>query len=67
MAEIANQQMTQLDGNKMLEQMSMFNQKMDEVIINDKLMQEMMNSSETADTNADAMMDSLKQDIVLEE
>lgn len=40
---------------------------MDEVIINDKLMQEMMNSSETADANADAMMDALKQDIALEE
>jgi hypothetical protein len=45
----------------------MFNQKMDEAIINDKLMQEMMNSSEMADTNADAMMDALKQDIALEE
>ena len=67
MAQLVNQQMSQVDSTKMAEQMQMFNEKMDEAVINDKMMQELMNSNEAVDTNVDSMMDVLKQEIALED
>ena len=67
MTQMVNQQMSQIDSTKMAEQMQMFNEKMDEAMINDKMMQEMMNSNEVVDTNVDSMMDAIKQEIALED
>ena len=56
MTQMVSQQMSQIDTAKMMDQMQMFNEKMDEALINDKMMQEVMNQNEVVDTNADKMM-----------
>lgn len=67
MTQLVSQQMSQMDNAKMMDQMQMFNEKMDEAMINDKMMQELMQSNEVHDTNVDTMMDVLKQEIALED
>ena len=61
MTNMVSQQMAQMDNAKMFEQMQLFNDKMDEAMINNKMMGEIMNSNEVVDTNVDGMMDVLKQ------
>ena len=67
MTQMVSTQMAQVDTAKMMDQMQMFNEKMDEAMINDKMMQELMQSNEVHDTNVDTMMDVLKQEIALED
>ena len=61
MTQMVSQQMSQMDTTKMYEQMQMFNEKMDEALINNKMMNELMSSNQVVDTNVDNMMDYLKQ------
>ena len=39
MTQLVSQQMSQMDNAKMMDQMQMFNEKMDEAFVNDKMMQ----------------------------
>lgn len=61
MTNLVSQQMAQMDTAKMFEQMQMFNDKMDETMVNNKMMTELMTSDNIVDTNVDGMMDVLKQ------
>ena len=61
MTGLVSQQMGQLDTVKMADQMQMFNEKMDEVLINNKMMTEVMHTDEIGGANVDNMMDALKQ------
>ena len=45
----------------------MFNEKMDEALIHQKMMGELMNSNETTDLNAENMLDVMKQEIAMEQ
>ena len=61
-------QMNQVDTMNMAQNMQMFNDKMDETLINNKMMTEMMSNNDVAvDTNADQMLDVLKQEVAMEE
>ena len=45
MTQVVSQQMQQMDNVKMYEQMNMFNEKMDEMMINNKMMTEVMSGN----------------------
>lgn len=47
--------------------MQLFNDKMDEVLINNKMTTEIMQGNDVVDNNVDHMMDALKQEIALED
>ena len=57
LAQMAGQQMGNFDAVKMSEQMDMFNTKMDEVMINNKMITEVMS---TNDVQHDAMVQDMK-------
>lgn len=61
MTNLVSQQMGQLDTAKMSDQLQMFNDKMDQVLINNKMMTEMMQGNDVVDNNVDHMMEALKQ------
>jgi hypothetical protein len=61
MTNIVSQQMNQIDTVKMAENMQLFNDKMDEILINNKMTNELMQGGEVYDNNVDNMMDALKQ------
>ena len=68
MTAVVSQQMNQMDTVKMSENMSAFNDKMDEVLINNKMMTELMtNNNDIGNNTMDEMMEVLKQDIAMEE
>lgn len=56
MTSLVNQQMSQIDTAKMAENMQMFNEKLDEVMINNKMTTEIMQGNDYVDTNADHML-----------
>ena len=60
-------QMNTVDNVKMAENMQMFNEKMDEALINNKMMTELMTGNDMVDSNVDSMMDTLKNEIAVEE
>lgn len=53
--------MNNLDMAKMGEQMQLFNDKMDEVLINNKMVTELMQGNDVVDNNVDHMFEALKQ------
>lgn len=66
LAQAATQQMGNFDATTMANQMELFNTKMDEMMINGKMITEIMNTGETqTDAIAGDMMDVLKQEIAL--
>lgn len=66
LAQAATQQMGNFDPTTMANQMELFNNKMDEMMINGKMVTEIMNTGETQTDNvANDMMDVLKQEIAL--
>lgn len=68
MSNAVNQQMNSLDTVKMAQSMDMLNQQMDNMMINNKMMGELMNQdSLTEDATADQMLNVLKQEIALED
>ncbi len=67
MTNVVSQQMNNLDMAKMGEQMQLFNDKMDEVLINNKMVTEMMQGNDVVDNNVDHMLDALKQEIAVED
>ena len=63
-----NMQMGNFDFEKMSGQMEVFNTKMDEMMINGKMMNEMMNTNDVATDNvAEEMKQALQQEIAMEE
>lgn len=67
MTQLVSQQMGQLDTVKMAENMQLFNDKMDEIMINNKMTNELMQGGQTYDTNVDHMMDALKQELAVQD
>lgn len=67
MTQLVGQQMNQIDTVKMAENMQMFNEKMDEIMINNKMTTELMQGNQTYDTNVDHMMDALKQELAVQD
>ena len=67
MTTMVTQQMNQIDTAKMAENMQLFNDKMDEVLINNKMTTELMQGNEVVDNNVDHMLDALKQEIAVED
>jgi predicted esterase YcpF (UPF0227 family) len=61
MTNVVSQQMNNLDMAKMGEQMQLFNDKMDEVLINNKMVTELMQGNDVVDNNVDHMFEALKQ------
>lgn len=68
LAQAATQQMGNFDAATMANQMELFNNKMDEMMINGKMVTEIMNTGEAqTDGVANEMLDVIKQEIALEE
>ena len=68
MTGLVSQQMNQMDTVKMYENMQTFNEKMDEIMINNKMTTEIMNNSnDIADANVDNMMNALKMEVAMED
>ena len=67
MTQLVSQQMGQMDTVKMAENMGMFNEKMDEIMINNKMMTEVMNQDDMGINNTDDMLNALKQEIAMED
>lgn len=68
MSNVVNQQMNSVDTVQMAQSMDMLNQQMDNMMINNKMMGELMNqNSLTEDATADQMLNVLKQEIALED
>ena len=62
MAQVMNQQMNSVDAVQMAQSMESLNQQMDNIMINNKMMGEMMQQNTLAeDTTADQMLNVLKQ------
>lgn len=61
MSTLVSQQMSQIDTAKMAQNMQLFNDKMDEVMINNKMTMELMQGNDVVDNNVDHMMEALKQ------
>jgi len=62
MAQVMNQQMNSVDAVKMAQSMESLNQQMDNIMINNKMMGEMMQQNTLAeDATADQMLNVLKQ------
>ena len=61
MSTLVGQQMSQIDTAKMAQNMQLFNDKMDEVMINNKMTMELMQGNDVVDNNVDHMMEALKQ------
>ena len=59
--------MGNVDTMRMAENMQNLNNKMDEIMINNKMMEEVMKSDQVVDNTADDMLAALKQEISLEE
>lgn len=67
MTNLVSQQMGQMDTVGMAQNMQLFNEKMDEVLINNKMMNEIMTGNDLADNNVDGMLDALKQEVAMED
>lgn len=66
MARVMNQQMNSLDAVQMSQSMQTLNQQMDTMMINNKMMGEMMQQdSLVQDATADQMLNVLKQEIAM--
>jgi len=62
MAQVMNQQMNSVDAVQMAQSMDSLNQQMDNIMINNKMMGEMMQQNTLAeDATADQMLNVLKQ------
>lgn len=62
MAQVMNQQMNSVDAVQMAQSMESLNQQMDNIMINNKMMGEMMQQNTLAeDATADQMLNVLKQ------
>lgn len=68
MSHAINQQMNSVDAVKMAESMETLNQQMDSMMINNKMMGELMQQNTlTEDATAEQMLNVLKQEITLED
>ncbi|XP_031505845.1 uncharacterized protein LOC116268266 [Nymphaea colorata] len=68
LTQAATQQMGNFDAATMANQMEVFNNKMDEMMINGKMITEIMNTNETqTDGMVEEMKEALQQEIALEE
>jgi len=62
LAQVMNQQMNSVDAVQMAQSMESLNQQMDNIMINNKMMGEMMQQNTlTEDATADQMLNVLKQ------
>ncbi len=61
MTEAINQQMNSVDAVQMAQSMETLNQQMDNMMINNKMMGEIMQPTITEDATADQMLNVLKQ------
>ena len=67
LAQVANQQMGSFNFENMSNQLEMFNNKMDEMMINNKMMTEIMSTQEAGTDNVvEDMKNVLQQEIALE-
>ena len=67
MTNLVSQQMGQMDTVGMAQNMQLFNEKMNEVLINNKMMNVIMTGNDLADNNVDGMLDALKQEVAMED
>ncbi len=68
LTQAATQQMGNFDAATMANQMEVFNNKMDEMMINGKMITEIMNTGETqTDGMVEDMKNALQQEIAMEE
>ncbi len=68
LTQAVNQQMNNFDATKMAESMQVFNNKMDEMMINGKMINEIMSSNEPQTDNVvQEMKNALQQEIAMEE
>lgn len=68
LTQAASQQMGNFDATTMANQMQMFNNKMDEMMINGKMITEIMNTGETqTDSTVQEMKRALEQEILMEQ
>ena len=66
LTQAATQQMGNFDATKMAMQMEQFNTKMDEMMINSKMITEIMNTGETqTDGTVEEMKEALQQEIAM--
>ena len=62
MTQVISHQMNQIDSVKMAESMELLNKNMDEMMINQKMMGEVMQTNDLVhDNTVDQMMNSIKQ------
>ncbi len=61
MTQAINQQMNSVDAVQMAQSMETLNQQMDNMMINNKMMGEIMQTTMTEDATADQMLNVLKQ------
>ena len=62
MTQVISHQMNQIDSVKMAESMELLNKNMDEMMINQKMMDEVMQTNDLVhDNTVDQMMNSIKQ------
>ena len=68
LAQVASEQMGNFDAVKMSEQMDAFNTKMDEVMLNNKMINEVMSTNDIQHDNmVEDMKQALQQEIAMEE